>query len=192
MRPTCLLLGIACVLLPLTFPSAQAVPCGRELHVHRTVIDPVTETRYDYDDSAGYCNVTQTSISCEVTPLVEMGNVHYHGYRSGVYLYQCDTAEGIHAQNSFSPPVCQHVPYLAVGGTKIPGTDQTYCAGDILDVDTPAVIPAIGVLIVHPDGDHNWVDAMYWVPDCIFTHDVSGIPIGYVEAEGQRVEYHSC
>lgn len=174
---------------------------------HYRYIDPVGEyeIRYDHDSINNCSGEGQvTRIECDVTPLVEIGEPTIHGYRHGVYAYECDASSGVGMTvvgADFGGTKCQYVPYLAVGGEQVPGTDETYCSPPeaYVPAESPEVVPSTGVFIVYRglNGYDTYlvIDAANLASTCSFPFTLTADPETmalYAEAAGMRVTYLTC
>ena len=222
-----LLVGIVGIL----FAASLPLSAGATTYCRAKVIDPVRGESIRYCE--GYDSNTQTwywepvevaSISGDVTPLAEEGNPTEgaYGYRVGVYLYQCPNDEGIHSEtfvetnHPAGPPQCEHVPYLAVAGTQVPGTDADYCSPDVqgqypVHVDVAHTTPVTGVFVVYPclpvascgfDASYTYFEAQprdgygpIGDPTCMGRGSLLGagvVPTGYAEVESTTIQYLGC
>jgi hypothetical protein len=103
-------------------------------------------------------------VYCPLMPLAQAGEpTNLYGHRVGVYVYTCeegyeygyDAETTVIVEGEDSAPVCQHVPYVGVGGTQVPGTGETHCTEDVrgtrsVDTSVPRLIPAAGLVVIYP------------------------------------------
>lgn len=157
-------LAVAAITPPLlAIPPASA--CSGSLW--RTYeVDPVYEfyTQWSYDEPACQWYGNGFPISCDATPLVQIGGpTPINGYREGAYIYDCNLFLGAHMDQGayVSGPgagsVCQTVPPVFVLGEQVPGTGQQYCTPPIgsfyqsVPADTPNSVRSQGYFRVYWD-----------------------------------------
>lgn len=147
-------LGLLLAVLPLGASPSQACANTSYLGAPQDWVDPAYERlhHYDYDTETCTWSTWWDSILCTVTPLAEAGSpTTVNGYREGIYAFTCN-ADGIGDARAYADVdagTCVFVPYLAVLGTKIPGTDATYC-GLALDERRPLSGPGqdAGIFVI--------------------------------------------
>lgn len=204
-RGTLFLLMSFVLLGPALITSPTATACSGSFGGSYQ-IDPVFAQYRQWHWDSNWCASWPgdwVPLSCEVVPVIEIGDPIVNGYREGTYLYACDLALGSHTDNRVSvsdpgggAPVCQTVPDVFILGQHVPGTGQTYCTPNggtsvPVPLDTPDAVPSRGYFQVYPYG-YNYFDVAQAIGRCTQPGWESGVH-GYLSlGPAGSVWYVNC
>jgi len=157
--------------------SLTAIPANAQTPTYcdSVIVDPLWQLWWQ---SCGQWGIWEQlgfgSTSCKVIPLVQVGDpTSLNGYRDGVYFYSCNETLEYHTTTAIQTPSpvvsssCIGVPYVAVAGAQIPGTDATYCSAELnisrtMPVDSWDGAPISGIFFVYTSASCG--DCYGWIP----------------------------
>lgn len=200
LRAICLFSLLLVVAAPTSFSEAACAPNTATYHV--SFLRPWADTysRTLFDDDGCQIGRETVSITCDHAPIVENGPVYPHtGLRDGTYSFSCQESvemnreTGATYENGELGARCEYVPYLAVLGQPVPGSDATHCTLDASETTvapedpTPAV-PLVGAFsIKHRETGYSWSTfSPAELPLCLGNAEAGDATLGV------RVTYMEC